>query len=77
MLVFSLLSEVDIWVIPSMHLVVKAVGDITLTDSLRRRFLMVAECTEHFISIGVMKRLLHCIHEGDTLYRYEELSACK
>ena len=29
--------------------------------------------TNDFISIGVMKRLLHHTHEGDTLYRYEEL----
>jgi hypothetical protein len=28
--------------------------------------------TNDFISIGVMKRLLHCTHEGEELYSYEE-----
>lgn len=78
-------------------LVVKAVGDTTLTDGIRRKCLMVADAaypgydtfrrdywvegigslqmgilTNDFISIGVMKRLLHCTHEGDTVYRYGE-----
>lgn len=80
-----------------MPLIVKAVGDTTLTDGTRRKYLMVAEKTDperalyrhdywvegigslqmgiltnDFISIGVMKRLLHCIHEGDTVYSYGE-----
>ena len=80
-----------------MPLIVKAVGDTTLTDGLRRKCLMVVDqmdaerdfyrhdywvegigslqmgiLTNDFISIGVMKRLLHCTHEGDTLYSYSE-----
>lgn len=103
-LLFDLGLQVGDTFVPrrGMPFVVKAVGDTTLTDGLRRRCLMVAECTEpermffrhdywvegigslqmgiltnDFISIGVMKRLLRCTHEGDTLYRYEEFSACK
>ena len=78
-------------------LIVRAVGDTTLDDGLRRRFLMVADkmeaereffrhdywvegigslqmgiLTNDFIRIGVMRRLLHCIHEGDTVYSYEK-----
>ena len=80
-----------------MPLVVKAVGDTTLTDGLRRKYLLVADATyphhntfrrdywvegigslqmgiltNDFISIGVMKRLLRCTHEGDTIYSFVE-----
>ena len=99
-LLFDLGLQVGDTFVPrrGMPLVVKTVGDTTLTDGLPRKCLMVAECTDpertlfrhdywvegigslqmgiltnDFISIGVMKRLLHHTHEGDTLYRYEEL----
>ena len=98
-LLFDLGLEVGDTFVPrrGMPLVVKAVGDTTLADGLRRRCLMVAECTEpertlfrhdywvegigslqmgiltnDFISIGVMKRLLRCTHEGDTIYSFVE-----
>ena len=97
-LLFDLGLEVGDTFVPrrGMPLVVKAVGDTTLTDGLRRRCLMVAECTEpertsfrhdywvegigslqmgiltnDFIRIGVMRRLLNCTHDGDTLYQYK------
>lgn len=79
-----------------MPLVVKAVGDTTLTDGLRRKYLLVADATyphhntfrrdywvegigslqmgiltNDFIRIGVMRRLLNCTHDGDTLYQYK------
>ena len=98
-LLFDLGLEVGDTFVPlrGMPLVVKAMGDTTLTDGLRRKYLMVADATyphhatfrrdywvegigslqmgiltNDFISIGVMKRLLHCTHEGDTLYSYSE-----
>lgn len=97
-LLFDLGLQVGDTFIPhrGMPLVVKAVGDTTLIDGMRRKWLMVAEkseveqeyyrhdywvegigslqmgiLTNDFISIGVMKRLLHCSHEGEVLYSYE------
>ena len=97
-LLFDLGLQVGDTFVPhrGMPLIVKAVGDTTLTDGLRRKYLMVAEKTEpertsyrhdywvegigslqmgiltnDFISIGVMKRLLHCSHKGEEIYSYE------
>ena len=98
-LLFDLGLQVGDTFVPrrGMPLVVKAVGDTTLADGIRRKYLKVVDAmeaerdlcrydywvegigslqmgilTNDFISIGVMKRLYHCIHEGDTIYSYEK-----
>ena len=98
-LLFDLGLEVGDTFVPhrGMPLIVKAVGDTTLTDGLRRKYLMVVDkmdaerdfyrhdywvegigslqmgiLTNDFIRIGVMRRMLYCTHEGDTIYNYEK-----